>query len=644
MSATSMPRGTRRAIAGLFMALAGVGAASALAAPEDARTTIIFDRTLLHRQAVQESLQPVHPGSPKGPPFWNIKARSFMYAPAFEFKVVPGATRYRFTATAYGTRSWSFDTVEPASTLEAIWRDLPPGRLLVERVPLDDRGNVRWSLQDLRAGRWIEKTTAAGPAPIVDLPADKPAPRYRFTAWAAKELRFEADRPWAPLGPIWKDVPVGEVVVRVEGLDRSDKPIGFASIQESRNEASRTFRRFHRKAVFGGPYQEAAADYRESAYRWLDWLAANDFKEWQTGGPRHKLQYPSKFVGAAVSGMTALASMERSAQRSTQDLRMAASAARALIEASFPADWGLAYFPPTYSDEAHAVMMKYPAMVGEAYLDLYEAGSDKGMLDAARRIADTYRKTQLPSGSWPLLMDARSGERLARSTAELVPIDVLTFVDRLVSKHGMGDYRPMAEAAWRQIQRETVASFRFEGQFEDTTRGGSSEWNLSILPACSVAVYLLKHRGDAPTYMALAEEILRFAEDQFVIWEQAVPGDVNRDQFPRLPFTPAALEQYRYMVPVSGMAAQMMAAFQAAYEATGKELYLAKAAALANAMTVLQKTNGGSYVGTFWNPGGPGDWPNVHAYAARALADFGEMLRRRKLRVQVLADAAPATK
>jgi maltose/maltodextrin transport system substrate-binding protein len=474
----------------------------------------------------------------------------------------------------------------------------------------------------------------------------KNAAKYRFTVWMATRLTFEANEPWAPLSPIWNELPVGNVVLKVEGLDRKGgKPVRLATIDWSQHERDRSFRRFHRKAVFNGPYHEAASEYTASAFAWLRWLAVSDFKEWkQEGNPRKLKGYPSKFVGAAIAGLTALAAMETDPRHKKEDLRMSGNAARTLIAASFPADWGLAYFPPTYSDEIDTVMMNYPAGVGHAYLDLYEATGDKQMLEAAKRIAETYKKVQLPNGTWPLLMTGKSGERATRSKTDLIPDGVFDFFRRLIENHRINEYRPMADATWRWIQEDTLATFRFEGQFEDTGREGSRTGNLSPVPVGRIAEYLLRHRGEDSSYVGLAEEALRFAEDQFVIWEQPVESDVNRDQFPRLPFTPCVLEQYAYMVPVSGSAAILMDAYRVAYETTGKELYLAKAIAFANAMTVIQKKNGGDYVGTFWNPGNPGGWPNVHAYSSSALARLGGMLSTRNLRVPVKTDRVSTEK
>ena len=45
-------------------------------------------------KAVAESLEPIRPGVPGKRPFWNEYSPQFKYAPSFDFKPVPGASRY----------------------------------------------------------------------------------------------------------------------------------------------------------------------------------------------------------------------------------------------------------------------------------------------------------------------------------------------------------------------------------------------------------------------------------------------------------------------------------------------------------------------------------------------------------------------
>lgn len=597
---------------------------------------LAMDRAALHRAAVAESLVPVRPGIPGKRSFWNASASSFMYAPAFDFGPVKGSQRYRFTLIAYGTQRWTFRAVEPDASLAPLWSELPQGRLLVERLPLDERGNVRWAEHAVPPHQWVHKHASDGAVPRLSIESAKPAASYRYTVWAAKELSFEALHPWASLDPIWADVPVGDVVLHVEGLRGTDgRALGPAVISKSSGGTPLTHRRFHRKAVFAGPYHDAAADYRESAHRWLDWLARNEFRQWAGRRPPQKLRgYPSKFVGAAISGMAALALMESNPQRRADHLRVAAVAAKALMATSFPADSGLPHFPPTYDRKSTTVMTRYPASVGMAYLDLYDASGDSDLLDAARRIADTYRKTQRPTGSWPLLMDARTGQAMARSSSELMPDAALAFFQRLIDKHGFIEYRPMADAAWRWIEREVLPTFRLEGQFEDTSKGGGRRWNLSHYPATRIATHLFARAPSDPSSIELAEELIRFAEDQFVIWEQPIVTEINGFRLPKDAITPAVLEQYVYMVPISAGAADLLSAFQRAYEVTGKELYLAKAAAMANVMTAIQADSRGGFVGTYWSPRNPGGWPNAHVYGARVLAGFADFVQQRNMRLK----------
>jgi maltose/maltodextrin transport system substrate-binding protein len=585
-----------------------------------------FDRAALHAQAVEESLRPIRPGVPGKVSFWNQRSRMFIYVPAFHFEPVRGAKVYRFTATAYGP-GWTFESKDPKATLEPIWKDLPDGKLELQFTALGMPRRDALRINGPAEYKGIPFEKKPGMAPLsFGMPLVKDATAYRFTVRQPKAYVFEADQPWAALTPIWKELPVGKVVLSVEGLDRKGgKSLGYARYVPTGQQAVT----FERKAVFNGPYHEPASDYIEAGERWLRWLAESQFKGWiKEGNPDKLAQYPCKYEAAAISGLVALAKRERNPVQKTQLLQMARNAARTLIKGSFPADWKLAHFPPTYNKskgnagEYQTVMMQYPAYAGLAYLDLYQATREKEFLDAAVRIAEVYRRTQLPNGTWHLLMDGKTGEKFAKSQSLLIPYQVIDFLERLIEEHGMNDYQAVRQLAWKWLESEVLTQFRFEGQFEDTTAGGSSNGNLSGLTAASIAKYLFKHGKDKPDYLAQAEEALRFAEDQFVIWE--------KPPYPEQ-FTPCVLEQYRYMVSVQAIAAHLMDAYGTAYETTGKELYLAKGIAIANAMTVLQKVSGGNFVNTYWVKSNEwGGWPNCHEYSARKLIEFGETLKNHK--------------
>ena len=96
--------------------------------------------------------------------------------------------------------------------------------------------------------------------------------------------------------------------------------------------------------------------------------------------------------------------------------------------------------------------------------------------------------------------------------------------------------------------------------------------------------------------------------------------------------TPCVLEQYVFYTPVDAAAALMIASFQKAFEATGKQLYLAKAFELANTMTVAQDSKTGRYP-TYWERNERGKtpgWINCATIDAQIMLDFSRMLSAHK--------------
>ncbi len=457
-------------------------------------------------------------------------------------------------------------------------------------------------------------------APSFGLRTVKYAESYRFTVTSKKDNEqyvFEAEVPWAPLTPIWKELPVGEMVLKVEGLSRKGGPV--------RGMAGR--RMFHRAAVFGGPYHKQAADYRESARRALQYLfKQRAYQTWKTVGrpdPTYGLyRYPSKIISAVIGGMTMYAALSPRREEADDALQIARSAAEYLIRVSEPAGAPLEFLPPTYAgrelaggDNKGQMMLNFAATVGHCYLDLYDATKEGEFFEAARRIADTYKKLQLPSGSWPLKVKVETGEPTTENLC--TPTGIINFLDRLDNQYGLDTYRETSKLALRWIMENPMKTFDWSGQFEDQRPRGPYE-NLAAHPPCKFSIYLFEHAEENPQYTPDAEELLRFAEDQFVVWEHPSVGDKRW-------ITPCVLEQYRYYVPIDASAASMISSYQKAYEVTGKELYLAKARALADTLTVLQDRDTGRYP-TYWDPDVAAIWINCVTYDAKVMLDLGRML------------------
>lgn len=85
---------------------------------------------------------PVRPGGVGERPFWNTYSIQFLYAPAFDFKPVEGAVRYRFTVTDDVLIDHVFESAKPTDALSLVWSEIPTGFAKVSVHGLDAAGHV----------------------------------------------------------------------------------------------------------------------------------------------------------------------------------------------------------------------------------------------------------------------------------------------------------------------------------------------------------------------------------------------------------------------------------------------------------------------------------------------------------------------
>lgn len=123
--------------------------------------------------------------------------------------------------------------------------------------------------------------------------------------------------------------------------------------------------------------------------------------------------------------------------------------------------------------------------------------------------------------------------------------------------------------------------------------------NLTRGSPAGIARLILERYPDDPKWVAEAEDLIRFCEDQFVVWEQPWPGHMKV----KIWHQPCVLEQYECYMPIDSSACSMIQAYGKAYEVTGKPIYKAKACDLANQMTVEQDARTG-LIPTYWQRGG----------------------------------------
>ena len=473
--------------------------------------------------------------------------------------------------------------------------------------------------------------------PQLQFPEIPGARAYLFTATDSegKMHSFEAASPIEPLTPIWGEIPPGFVELRVEAIHmRGDKKI-LAGV-----------RTFWKCDPFPGraALPPRARSYRECALLAFEYLFNDKTTQYwlEHGVPDptyYNNVYPSKMISSIIRAMLAYARMKPAyAARAVQ---LAKNAADYLLSITYEEGTPLAGLPPTYSflgldrdivnrevpaaeGREFTLMTIYPAFVGSAYLQLEKETGEARYFEAARRIAEYYAASVLPCGSWYLHLDAATGKPLGENLCQ--HFGILTFLEDYGERTGESRWQAMAERYYAYIAARCLEGYNWEGQFEDVKLTANYH-NLTHLTADAMISHITKNAADDPAMIALAEELLRYVEDQFVVWGRHAPWNrsLKEDGFFH---SPAALEQYEWYVPIDGSTGAVMCAFLDLYAVTKNQLLLEKACALGDAITRMQDGESG-VIPTHWMSREPAKdlynfWINCHigtAFYMLALAD-----------------------
>lgn len=390
------------------------------------------------------------------------------------------------------------------------------------------------------------------------------------------------------------------------------------------------------------PYREAA----KMAYRYMTSLPAMTVLV-ETGKPNQKYQhnaYVSKTHAAHIRAMLDWAKLEPEKRETA--MRFAKASAEFLLKELEPADAPLAFWPPTYGrkplefdpktdgpykkramigNEPEAavkyrgeVMLLYPADVGSAFVDYWRETKDDRFLVAAKGIAETYLRMRRAGGGWPLKMKLATGEPVGENT--LVPNYPMALFNALHDATGDQKWKDASDACFAWLEEHPLKDWNWDGQFEDI-RPCKPYANPTKHNAVDTVMEILRrYPGDA-TSIAQCRKIMEFCEKRFVVWE----APENHPKWP----APSVLEQYSCFTPIDASAAKMISGYLAMYRAEGRAEDLAKARALADAVTRVQKPSG--RIPTFWdgvNAGDSGlsneryDWLNCMAAAAKSLTEL----------------------
>jgi maltose/maltodextrin transport system substrate-binding protein len=406
---------------------------------------------------------------------------------------------------------------------------------------------------------------------------------------------FKSDSPESSLSPIWKDIPVGEVRLDVIALDASGKAIDTVGHRE-----------FLRDYPFEGPYNDAVRPYGEAAKMAMVAIHRMSAIQYWLNHTQPDMSYghncyPCKTIGSTIRLEVLLA---RTIEDMAPDaIRIAENAGEFLISQSGAEGTPLAYFPPTYYGKKittnnvayeNLSMTMEASAAAMAFLDLYDYTGNAKYLKQAEGIARTYQTIQRSDGSFPAKINFNTGESATDASAMLHPL--CKFLYRLKSQYGIEKYEAVRLKSEKWMRDVPMKKFEFIGQFEDVKVNGLKPYeNLTNCTAAPYAAYLLEKKSPSVQDIRDAEDLLRFSEDQFVIWDQ-LPNKYGV----RRMSTPGVFEQYSYRVPIDCSVYNVASGLLAAYKVTKDKLYLAKAKALVDNITINQNAGTGQ-IATSWN-------------------------------------------
>ena len=428
-------------------------------------------------------------------------------------------------------------------------------------------------------------------APSFGFPAVEGAVKYKYVVRedGREAASFLADNPSEDLGSVWESVPPGKCVLNVVALDSSGDSIGLAGTREF-------IRDFPFRA--GGP--APAKSYRQTALDAILYVHnMPSTRHWQhssTPDLSYVMNtYVCKIVGATVR-VECLVAREFPELRE-EALSAALGAAEYMVSLAQPAGTPLEGWPPTYGlatsdsttyvyrvakNNASKMMVLEASVAGEAFLDLYDATGDSVWLSRSLSVARTYSRLQYPDGSWPIRIEAATGESL--SHFRLWPAHVLKYLRRLETQYGIEDYAPVRSRAESYINTVSLPRFDLSGMFEDSMWDDFESYsNLTNFTASPYASYLLTNPAPSEEDVRNALDLIHLSEDQFVHWDKF--EGVNA-------FPPYACEQYFYDEPVDSSIADICDGYLALYEYNSDKLALAKAKALLGSLTRFQEPSG----------------------------------------------------
>jgi hypothetical protein len=503
---------------------------------------------------------------------WNAHSRQFIDPPTFRLSPLAGSVTYRAIAEQ-GGESCHVESSQPSLDLSSIWDKLPVKsfKLTFQWLDADAKVLAEESSWRVKAPDWQG---------FHESPED----------WAAA-----ADRTIDYLIRIGND---GTAPYREPGM-----PVWIWSAASPTPEPTRE--------MLGPAYEnKSVLDEFRSRHRWA--------------GSGHPDAYPDCIVPAIIWSMTAHAQLHRS--QSQTAMTMARVAADWALKNRMPDEGALPLFP--YSTiaagkfgaglEVDNINLTRASWMGLGMVTMYEATKDRKYLDYARHIAQVTAKFQAADGSFPYRVNFKTGKVKEAYCTGGIQFSLLV---EALERHGVDEQLRLASRRAIQWLLDFPAeSNNWQGGYEDVGEA-RPYFNLTQWEPEVVIAYLCRHKDRNPRYVLQAKKLLRFVEDQFVLFGPQSEAHV-------VPVKgPLVFEQYVCWWPMEVHAGYYLLANLELHRATGEQVYLDKAKATGNAICAQQYPDGAisNWASRWLDHGKPKgensghNWYNCNAIAAYAL-------------------------
>jgi hypothetical protein len=458
----------------------------------------------------------------------------------------------------------------------------------------------------------------------------------------AKARTLRLSEPRYDMAGDWGTIPVGPVNLIAWAVDAQDRPLGAAWPLGAHGG-----KRFNKSPGFDGVAQ-APLDWAASVERAMAYLLAPardavrpyegdmprscwSSTEESISGHRRMLAFPALHHPSYILAYLAYARTFPEARLSAEAVRQARQYGDWLLAHRQPENYRCSLFPFSTIEngefagwvEGTAITLFRAARVGEAMIELALYTKEDRYLAYARHLADTILTMQLPDGSWPYRVNPKDGWVVeAYSSGAITPARLLGMLEAIEPNPR---YAAAREKAARWVLANPVRTRRWQGMFEDISAKAPYE-DLEHDDTNETIWYLAHYRPGQPDTLRMVEELNRYIEDQFVVFD---PDDLP---VTRHGPTPIVLEQYSCYYPMEVHTSIWLQSLIALHRTTGKDEYLTKAINAGNTIVRIQQETGAystwGFDRRFGRPLLTLDWPGCNAIAVVGLLRLLDHVKR----------------